>query len=346
MHGAHLGDRRGERGVRKDLSRSFQSAHVNFLIGSGASHPAVPLAGQIEREIEGLRRAGNPEQATRRLCQLLRSVQAPSNRLVRGEPNEVEVATLGSYESFLRLVEAILTERRTTVLPKQATLFTTNYDVFLDIAARSTPALTLSAGFDGAGAMDGAAAFSSGLFFLTTYDTGNLYDYRVELPSVSLVKLHGCVSWQKNGEHIVRRAVHYELPETTEDAAVLDAFVERYAVVLPQADKFRATVLDRTYYELLRLYANALDRANVLLVAFGFSFRDQHILHITRRALKNPTLRLVAFAHSLDDRDFYAESFAANNNALIVVGTDGTRLDFDRFNGLIGAALPKPDGRP
>lgn len=330
----------------KDLSRSFQSAHVNFLIGAGASHPAIPLAGQIEREIQGLRTDGNIEQATRRLYQLLCSVQAPSNRLVRGEPNEDEAATLASHQSFLRLVEAMLTERRTTVLPKQATVFTTNYDVFFDIAARSAPALTLSAGFDGTGTMDGSAEFSSARFFLTTYDTGNLYDYRVELPSVNLVKLHGCVSWERNGEHITRRGAYHELPGATEDVAVLDRCIERYAVVLPQSDKFWASVLDRTYYELLRLYANALDRANVLLVAFGFSFRDEHILHITRRALKNPTLRLVAFAHNPHDRDFYAESFAANNNALIVVGADGNRLNFDRFNALVGAAVPKPGGNP
>lgn len=113
-------------GLSRDLSRSFQSAHLKFLLGSGASHPAIPLAGQVEQEIEELQRNGQQERAARRIYQLLSSVQEPSNRLVRRTPNAAEGATLGSYEAFLRLIETILTERRTTVLPKQATVFTTN----------------------------------------------------------------------------------------------------------------------------------------------------------------------------------------------------------------------------
>lgn len=332
--------------LARDLSRSFQSAHINFLLGSGASHPAIPLAGQVEREIEAFQRERQQERATLRIYDLLSGVQAPSNRLVRRAPNAAEAATLSSYEAFLRLVETILTERRTGVLPKQATIFTTNYDVFLDVAAGACPAVALAAGFDGSSSMDGSAEYSSGRFFLTTFDTGNLYDYRVELPSINLVKLHGCVSWQKNGDRIVRRAAHCALLDSTDNIEVVEEFVQRYAVVLPQASKLHATVLDRTYYELLRLYANALDRANVLLVAFGFSFHDEHILHITRRALKNPTLRLIVFAHNPQDRDFYRDSFAASNNVLIVAAPEAERVDFARFNAVIAEGVPKPETRP
>jgi hypothetical protein len=122
----------------------------------------------------------------------------------------------------------------------------------------------------------------------------------------------------KQADRILRRTAYCELLADPENAAALGAFVGRYAVVLPQASKFRKSVLERTYYELLRLYANALDRANVLLIAFGFSFRDEHILHITRRALKNPTLRLVIFAHGRQGRDAYAASFADYNNVLVM----------------------------
>jgi len=290
----------------------------------------------------GLRR----EDQRARLYELLSSIQTPSNRLIGRAPNEQEAATLRAYETFLRLFETILAERRSTVLPKQATVFTTNYDVFLDVAAGACPGVALAAGFDGATSMDGAAEYSSGRFFRTTYDTGNLYDYRVELPSINLVKLHGCLSWQRDGERIVRRAVNCELLDDPGEIARVEAFVGRYAIVLPQADKLRATVLDRTYYKLLRLYANALDRANVLLVVFGFSFRDEHILHITRRALKNPTLRLIVFAHDGEDRQFFEQSFVANNNALIVAAAERGLVDFERFNAVIGEAVPKPEERP
>lgn len=328
-------------GLSKDLSRSFQSAHINFLIGSGASHPAIPLAGDVEQEIEALQEAGSHQAAARRLYQLLSSVQGPSNRLVRRELNDTDAETLSAYETFFRAIETILTERRTAVLPKQATVFTTNYDIFVDTAARACASIALATGFDGSPSMDDVAEYSSGRFFLTTYDTGNLYDYRVELPSLNLVKLHGCVSWQKQADRILRRTAYCELLADPENATALEAFVGRYAVVLPQASKFHRSVLDRTYYELLRLYANALDRANVLLIAFGFSFRDEHILHITRRALKNPTLRLVIFAHGRQSRDAYAASFADHNNVLVIAAPDGEQVDFARFNAVMAESLPR-----
>jgi len=329
--------------LSKDLSRSFQSGHINFLIGSGASQPAIPLAGQVEQDIEALQEGGNHEAAARRIYELLSSVQGPCNRLIMREPTAGDTETLKSYETFFRAIETILTERRTTVLPKQATVFTTNYDIFIDTGARACPGVALATGFDGAQSTDDFAAYSSGRFFLTTYDTGNLYDYRVEIPSINLVKLHGCVSWQKDTDRILRRTAYCELPADPNDAAAVRAFIERYGVILPQTSKFNRTVLDQTYYELLRLYANALDRANVLLVVFGFSFRDEHIAHITRRALKNPTLRLVVFAYDVPSRDAYATMFSAHNNVHVIAAPASEPVDFERFNAVIAASVPQPE---
>lgn len=49
------------------------------------------------------------------------------------------------------------------------------------------------------------------------------------------------------------------------------------------------------------MYSNELEKQNTLLIAFGFSFRDEHILEITRRSLINPSLLLYAF--------YYDETF-------------------------------------
>lgn len=286
--------------LKQDLSRSFQSGHINYLLGAGASYPAVPLAGPIEQDINTLRNAGNDAEAAKRICDLLSAIQAPSNRIIEQAGSPDERKCLQAYERFLNIVESVINERRTNILPKQATVFTTNYDVFLDVASRACAGLRLSSGFSHATSADDVSEYSSGTFFLSTYDSGNLYDYRVELPCLNLVKLHGCISWQKDGERIVRRSAKHDVPTDLTVAAAITDFNSRYAVVLPQQSKFASSVIDRTYYELLRLYSNALDRANVLLIAFGFSFSDEHILQITRRALKNPTLRLVVFAYESD----------------------------------------------
>lgn len=328
--------------VCKDLARSFQSAHLNFLLGSGASLPAIPVGGDIEREIEALLIGGQGAEARRRLYELLMTVQEPTNRLTVRAPSPEDQATLTFYEDLLRTIELILTERRTTILPRQATIFTTNYDLFIDAAARSCEAATVANGFDRGTPLSDPVEYSSHRFSLTTYDTGNLYEYRVELPSINLIKLHGCLSWQRDGERLTSRSAQCDplQPHQLLDDAIVKQFVDRYAVVLPQATKFNATVLDRTYYELLRLYANALDKENVLLVCFGFSFRDEHVLHITRRALKNPTLRLVVVAYDAASGASFAHMFRAHSNVIVIL-SQALPVDFARFNQLISESVPR-----
>lgn len=326
--------------VTRDLTRALQSGHLHFLIGSGASHPAIPLAGDIEATIDTHLRVGNNAEADALLYQLLSSVQSPTNRLVAGTPTADESATLECYSTLLRTIERILLERRSTVIGKQALLFTTNYDLFLDVAALRCESAVVNNGFDKALTIDGAAVYSSRRFLTTTYDTGNFYDYRVERPSINLVKLHGCLTWQRTGEHIFRRPAHCDIPAPDADDAVKRAFVDRQSIVLPQASKFNTTILDRTYYELLRFFANTLDKENSLLIAFGFSFRDEHILHVIRRALTNPTLRILAVAYDHTSRDDLSTRFAAHNNVVIVSTDDGTPIDFRRFNELLTKSGP------
>jgi hypothetical protein len=272
---------------------------------------------------------------------LLSAIQSPTNRIVTGALDAACTTTLNRYTQLLLTLERIVTERRTSILPKQATLFTTNYDIFIDAAAKACEAATLANGFARGGSADDLIEYSTRRFFLTTFDSGNLYEYRVELPALHLVKLHGCLSWKRDGERIVLRTARCDLPATGADLATLKAFIARYAVVLPQATKFNTTVLDRTYYELLRLYANALDKENVLLIAYGFSFRDEHLLHITRRALKNPTLRLVVIAYDEASCTACAGLFVGHSNVIIVSPPHSEAIDFERFNSLLADAAPK-----
>lgn len=327
--------------VKKDLTRAFQSAHINFIIGAGASQPAIPIAGGLEQEIEQLMAQGDGIGARAKLFDLLTGVQQPTNVLLAGGDDANVSATLDAYTALLQTIELILTERRTTLLQKQATIFTTNYDVFVDVAARSCGTALLATGFDRVPAPDGISEYSAGRFFLATYAAGTLYDYRVELPTVNLVKLHGCLSWRRVEGRIELCSAARALLGPQPQAADIEAFLETFALVLPLVAKFPTTVLDRTYYELLRLYANALDKENVLLIAFGFSFRDEHILHITLRALRNPTLRLVVIAYDAGSRAAFLDTFAPYSNVIIVVPVDGEVLGSDRFNALLSACIPR-----
>ena len=326
--------------IRKALARSFQSGHANFLIGSGASLPAIPAAGQIEQEIAGLLAAGNEADARLRMCTFLASIQEPTNRLIEDDTHASNIETLARYRDYLGIVETILSERRTTLLPKQATIFTSNYDLFIEKASVSYPALKLNDGFGRVPSLDNRMEYSSRNFFNATYNTGNLYSYKVEIPCINLIKFHGSLSWKKDDREIVFSVSKREPLPAGSTVDQINEFIDSYAVVLPQAAKFRTTLIDRTYYELLRIYANQLDLENTLLIAFGFSFGDEHILDITRRALKNPTLRLVVFAFSEASKDSFAVTFQGYNNVDIIAPPTGEQIDFSKFNAALRDFLP------
>ena len=318
--------------MRKSLARLFQSGHINFLIGSGASCPAIATAGQIEQEIAKLFDGGKDEEAQRKLYEFLLSVQGPTNKLINGTDDKPNTATLSGYRELLGIIENILLERRTDLLPKQATVFTTNYDLFIEKAALAVPSLLLNDGFSRVPSLDGRMEYSSRNFFNKTYNTGNVYSYEVEIPSINLLKLHGSLSWKKENDEILFNVSAKSALAADCKAEDIRKWVSDYAVVLPQTSKFRATLMERTYYELLRTYANQLDRENTILIAFGFSFSDQHICEITRRALKNPTLKLLAFAFDAADRDAFAKLFERYNNVDVIAAPDSEKIDFQKFN--------------
>ena len=115
------------------------------------------------------------------------------------------------------------------------------------------------------------------------------------------------------------------------------------AVILPNMRKFESTLLDRIYFDLLRLYSNALEVENSLLFVFGFSFADQHVLDITKRALRNPTAMIVLFAFQLSDVVDFEDKFSAHRNVLIIHPSDGENIDFNTLNSLFNSIGTSPE---
>lgn len=74
---------------------------------------------------------------------------------------------------------------------------------------------------------------------------------------------------------------------------------KKLAVVYPNKGKFASTVLNETYYDQLRRLSNQLELPNTSLLVMGFSFADEHIRSLIKRAAKaNPTLKVIIFCYS------------------------------------------------
>ena len=111
-------------------------------------------------------------------------------------------------------------------------------------------------------------------------------------------------------------------------------------MINPTKDKFITSVLDYHFYELMRIYSNALERENSLLFVMGFSFADEHIAQITKRAADtNPTLQVIIFAYSDNDIDAYKNNLGiahgcSNNNILILTPTYFKESNNEKFGDL------------
>lgn len=108
-----------------------------------------------------------------------------------------------------------------------------------------------------------------------------------------------------------------------DDVDLLLAFGKSYdstlCIVNPAKRKFEETVLEQSYYDLLRIYANELDRNNALLLVFGFSFADEHILELTKRAIRsNPKLIVLISCHTRDDIAWYRSLFLNADNVYLL----------------------------
>lgn len=132
-------------------------------------------------------------------------------------------------------------------------------------------------------------------------------------------------------ELILKKAVETVGCERYEEVETMKSFRENYqqlVMVNPRKTKFQETVLDLHFYELMRLYSNALERTSTCLMVAGFSFADEHIAQITMRAAAtNPTLLIIVFAYDEGAKISILENLrkggsTGNNNILILSPSD------------------------
>lgn len=328
----------------KVLAPYIQSGNLNFLIGSGASLPAIKTAGDIEKKLDKLIKDGKTAEAD---CEMIGFIEAigETYKQLNEEavyPEDLD-ETLNNYRSFISTIDQILFYRKNEILPRQATIFSTNYDMFVEFAASNLPSIIINDGFDRSSGQSENFAFAPEKYFDRTYRASSLYARRVEIPTINLIKPHGSLNWTKRGSNLVYNAsaVQPLMPAEKANPAKVSEYLSKHFLIMPNFRKFHETLMERVYYDLLRLFSKSMEQENAALMAFGFSFSDEHILDITKRALRNPTSQLIIFAYSHDEIALYQAKFAKHRNVSVIGPPAGTNINFPRLNNILAAVLPE-----
>lgn len=344
-----------------DILKNFiQSSHINFLYGSGVSRPYLETLGNIEKWLTMLAQDGSDEpykqvieaSLYKAYCDgvILKNHYLPSL-------DEKFLTTNANYANFFLVCNELMNKRNSQLLSKQVNLFTTNIDLLVEETFAKS-GIELNDGFRGTI----RPVYNESNFQISISKSSLHFHKQSEVPMFNLIKIHGAVNWIWKDDVIESDTLQmYHIQLALEDidkkyfvelknedkkektfevvkteAEVIartlpdkayEKFFEQYEKIFminPTKEKFKTSVLNYHFYELMRIFSNALELENSILFVMGFSFADEHIAQITKRAADtNPTLQVVVFAYSDADEESYRKNLqmeggCSNNNILIL----------------------------
>lgn len=272
-------------------------------------------------------------------------------------------ATLAEYRRFLLSWNGLINKRSNRLVGKQVNMFTTNVDLMMERAALGF-GVELNDGFQGSieQAYDAGSFLKTvsktSLHFQNVSDIpvfnlikihgsinwkndSDVIKNDIGLPTVQAVKdaLYGIdadnfITTTKidpaTGDTVDKTLAEMITEAKVKGLANADVFkpffdeYNKLVMINPTKRKFKESVIDHHFYELMRQYSNNLEKENTLLFVSGFSFADEHISDITQRAANtNPTLHIVIFAFNDADgatikANLKLHDVCLNNNIVIL----------------------------
>lgn len=319
----------------------IQSSNLNFLVGSGLSTPFLPILNDIETR---LNEADNDNQRDVIRKEYLTKVMLPNKRIVDDKfsdesEREKYVKAITQYKVFLNHIAEILFDRKGTILSKQANIFTSNMDIFIEEALEANN-LEYNDGFSG----KIVPIFDISNFKKTIHKRSLHFENVSEIPTFNLVKIHGSLTWKhdSNVDKIRFSNLDHFGPELlSKNGSAFQSGYDKILIVNPERSKFQKTVIEVIYYELLRLYSSELEKENSVLFVLGFSMSDAHIREITlRSANSNPTLTIFIICHGKNKvRDMKKIIGKPRYNNIEIIepadNNEKNKLDLEKVNNLL-----------
>ena len=315
------------------LKDMIQSCNINFLFGSGMSAPYLSTLWNLETLLTDLDKDKNLDENKKELIRasiykkFFDDVIEKNINIIQDAKDSQKI--LESYKDFFSNINKLMLYRKNSLLSKQVNIFTTNIDVYLEKALEDK-GFEVNDGFSGRFGLK----YDLSNFKKSMYQNSLHYENSFEIPIFNILKLHGSLTWKiKNNEKEIiigdmglQQIIEVKENKPSNDSIFIEVknndslsnlieksssnfnneevkkFKESYeklVIINPTKEKFKDTLMNQTHYDLLRIYANELEKENTLLFVMGFSFADEHIRELTVRvANSNPTLQIIIFAYT------------------------------------------------
>lgn len=294
--------------IQEEIREVAVSKNVNFLIGSGCSVGAIGTMGEYWEDAwkeNNLNEDGTEKSPTcckdKEYCEacqkrgnelLVIDVKKVSKELVEGKLEENFVTK--NYNFFISEVVNLMHRMNSRQNPKNINIFTTNYDLFIEDALDKVSKTETFVINDGARGYFKRILDSSNFNRTVSY-RGPSNNYIDEIPSISLIKPHGSVNWEKT---------------TNEEIEIKPYVVRRHVVVSPDGHESRETFEENYFHDMLRIFQTELDKPQSVLFVIGFSFQDKHIAKMMQRALRNKELNVYIFCYSKNTKEGILKNLA------------------------------------
>lgn len=260
-----------------EIRQCVLEKQLNILIGSGCSSDSMPTM----KSYEGL----DLEQRNARLIRDI-SMRSKLSLIIDHSNKKVKNSKIGkkviksqcAYTRFVGCIVDLLYKSNSRQVPRMANIFTTNYDLYIEMAVNKLQSYHRFVFNDGANGYFNRIIDSTNYNKIVAYKGLN-DNYISEIPSINLIKTHGSMNWKIEKENVI----------------VLDKVCDSPMLVSPTGYESQETFLNNYFHDMLRVFQLELDKPQSVLLVIGFSFQDQHISKMINRALQNPELIVYVF---------------------------------------------------
>ncbi|WP_314555970.1 SIR2 family protein [uncultured Rothia sp.] len=283
--------------ILEEIHEVAVSKNVNFLIGSGCSSGAIGTMNTYWQQASEKNNHNLIECGDGKYCSDCRN---EGNKLLTEDVKRISEMILEKYEnteeanfkkiqdvskvyiSFVQEVINLMNRMNSRQNPRNINIFTTNYDLFIENALDKVSKTETFVINDGARGYFKRVLDSSNFNRTVSY-RGPSNNYVDEIPSISLIKPHGSVNWEKTAD---------------EEIEIKAEVVDIPVVVNPDGHESRETFEENYFHDMLRIFQTELDKPQSVLFVIGFSFQDKHIAKMMQRALRNKELNVYIFCYS------------------------------------------------